>query len=151
MKIWQWLGYFGLTPFLACLWLVKFPIQSLPIDPQQAFLFYSAIILSFLSGTLWPKDQVHIKADDQPKKYACASSAKQVMSNSFCLYAFFCLFLPCFFQLFMLPLGYMLILLAEYILFKEFQDSFTVAYCKMRAILTISVVFLHFVALNSWF
>ena len=60
MKTWQWLGYLGLIPFVACLWLFNAPIDSALnqtlFNPQQAFIFYSAIILSFLAGALWRKD-----------------------------------------------------------------------------------------------
>ena len=66
MKTWQWLGYLGLIPFLVCLWLFETDSTSLAtnlsFNPQQGFVYYSAIILSFLSGAYGEKNQViHIQ------------------------------------------------------------------------------------------
>jgi hypothetical protein len=78
MKTWQWLGYLGLLPFLACLWSATFASNSLLDNPQQAFIFYSAIILSFLSGSLWRKDT------------SALNVKSQMWSNIFCIYAYYC-------------------------------------------------------------
>ncbi|MCK8046367.1 DUF3429 domain-containing protein [Shewanella sp. 1CM18E] len=52
-QIWTWLGYAGLLPFIITT-LMIWTGWSLPwLEPVQAFISYSAIILSFLAGTLW--------------------------------------------------------------------------------------------------
>ena len=100
MKTWHWLGYLGLIPFVACLWLTAFPLENFPVNPQQGFLFYSATILSFISGTLWQKDKtIHYANQKSPNQALEALeehhwpwSSKQIISNIFCLLAFVCLF-----------------------------------------------------------
>jgi len=143
MKIWQWLSYLGLIPFVACLWLFNISINGtsndLLFDPQQAFLFYSSIILSFLAGALWRKDTLnqHI--------------TMQIFSNFLCLYAFFCLFIPTFFALIFLPIGYLSLFLVEYILCKNKEHGYTQSYFAMRLVLSVLVILLHATALMSWF
>lgn len=143
MKIWQWLGYLGLIPFAACLWLYQISIDSaannLLFNPQQAFIFYSAIILSFLAGTLWRKDTLNLHI------------ATQIISNLLCLYAFVCLFIPIFYALIFLPLGYFSLLLAEYMLCNNKETAYTKSYFSMRLRLTVSVIFLHSMAIMFWF
>jgi len=143
MKTWQWLGYLGLFPFLACLWLFEMSFDgsanNLLFNPQQGFVFYSAIILSFLAGVLWRKEPggEHSKA--------------QIISNIFCLYAYLCLFLPSFYALIFLPFGYLSLFLAEYLLYNNKQDVFTNPYFIMRFRLTLLVSLLHGIAVISWF
>jgi hypothetical protein len=143
MRIWQWLGYLGLIPFVACLWLSEISISSaannLFFNPQQAFLFYGAIILSFLAGALWRKDTLtpHI--------------ATQIISNLLCLYAFVCLFMPIFYALIFLPLGYFSLFFVEYFLCNNKENAYTTSYYSMRLILTVLVIFLHATALMLWF
>ncbi len=51
--VWLGLGYAGLLPFIITT-LMLWGDWSLPwLDPQFAFISYSATILSFLAGTLW--------------------------------------------------------------------------------------------------
>ena len=135
----QVLGYSGLIPFVACLYLVQFSGQTLILDPQPGFVIYSAIILSFLAGTLWRKTSVP------------AHSALQITSNIFCLFACLCLFLPLYYALLLLPLGYLGLLLAEYHLDMKRDSSFTQAYFNLRLILTLTVCSLHALAVMLWF
>ena len=87
MKTWKLLGYLGLIPFIICLIVVEsYPHNSL-FNSQQVFHFYSAIILSFLAGTLWKKDSHH------------SQSNGLIVSNVLCLYAFSCLFYPLYYAL----------------------------------------------------
>ena len=143
MKTWQWLGYLGLIPFLVCLWLFETDSHSVAdnssFNPQQVFVYYSAIILSFLSGALWRKESGnnHSKA--------------QITSNVFCLYSFICLFLKTYDALIFLPLGYLGLLLAEYLLSNNKQDLFSTPYFIMRLRLTVLVILLHGTALVLWF
>jgi hypothetical protein len=143
MKTWQWLGYLGILPFVFCLWLFNMPVEgmadNLLFDPKQTFIFYSAIILSFIAGTLWRKDRVK------------GESAGQILSNIFCLYAFLCLLIPLFYALIFLPLGYFSLLLTEYILCNNKEDGYTKPYFTMRLRLTTLVIIFHGFALTLWF
>jgi hypothetical protein len=146
MKIaqtWQWLGYLGLLPFVFFLSFsdttLKVSSYNLPYDSKHAFVFYSAIILSFLAGNLWTKDT---KKDQ---------TALPLISNIFCLYAFICLLSPLFLALILLGLGYLSIFLLEYILCKGNESSYSVSYFTMRLLLTFIVCLLHCYALFSWF
>ncbi|WP_440877201.1 DUF3429 domain-containing protein [Thalassotalea sp. PLHSN55] len=159
MKTWQWLGYLGLIPFIACLWLTTFPLDNVAVDPQQGFVFYSAIILSFIAGTLWQKDHTICKENkksehqvlNQLEQHRCALPSKQIVSNVFCLLAFGCLLLPIFYGLLILPLGYLTLLLAEYVLYRGNDQTFTKSYFLMRFTLTVLVTSLHCIALLLWF
>jgi hypothetical protein len=142
MKTWQLLGYLGLIPFIFFLCLFDNPTQYLPVTPQQAFVFYSVTILSFLAGALWRKDN------------SLLSKKLQIISNSFCLYAFTCLLLPLHIAIPLLPLGYLLMLRTEYLLL--LQDEYLCChkqqgmrareYFTMRLILTVLVSSLHGIA-----
>lgn len=159
MKTWHWLGYLGITPFVAFLWLTAFPLENSPVNPQQGFIFYSAIILSFIAGTLWQKDNKNLNASQKSQNQAFEEldnrrsvwSSKQIISNVFCLFAFVCLFLPLFYGLLILPLGYLALLLAEYMLYHDNDQTFTKSYFKMRITLTVLVSALHCIALLTWF
>ena len=143
MQTWQWLGYLGLIPFVACLWLFNTPIDSLSNDilfnPQQAFIFYSSILLSFLAGTLWRKDNL------------TQQTKMQIFSNFLFLYAFICLFIPTFYALIFLPIGYLGLFLVEHRLCNNKEHGYTHSYFTMRLILTVLVISLHVIALMSWF
>lgn len=138
------LGYLGLVPFVFFLWAVEVTTHNIEhplaiIEPQQGFLFYSAIILSFLAGTLWKKDA------------SLDNSASQILSNIFCLIAFTCLFIPLIYALTLLSSAYLCLLWAEYLLCYKQQPSFTRSYFSMRLRLTIIVIALHGTALVAWF
>lgn len=49
------LGYAGLIPFLTAAWAALGDRTLFQLSPGLIFLTYSAIILSFLGGTLWGK------------------------------------------------------------------------------------------------
>lgn len=145
LKTWEWLGYLGLIPFVTCLWIFKLKsndeINHLFFNPQQAFQFYSVIILTFLAGALWKQGNSH--------RY----STRHIISNLLCLYAYLWLFMPLLYALIFLPLGYVAMLVSEYFLVekgkttnKRFSDYYT-----MRLTLTFSVITLHAIALIAWF
>ena len=92
-----------------------------------------------MSGTLWQK-----KASKRQVKL-------QVLSNIFCLIAFACLLLPAFYALIILPIAYVGLLLAEYLLCFQQQITLTASYIKMRLILTLLVVLSHISALQLWY
>ena len=64
MKTWQTLGYLGLLPFFICL-MVGVVIKGFESEAQKIFIFYSAIILSFISGSLWTVMDKSAKAKQQ--------------------------------------------------------------------------------------
>jgi len=133
------LGYMGLLPFIICLSLVQFIGSPSILDPQAGFVIYSAIILSFLSGTLWRKASYP------------SHPALQITSNIFCLFACLCLLLPVFYGLLLLPLGYLTLLLTEYHLCMNKDKNFTRIYFNLRLILTLTVCSLHALAIMLWF
>lgn len=139
MKTWKSLGYLGLIPFIACLLMVESFPHNMLFNSQQVFHFYSAIILCFLAGSLWKKDTRN------------EQSNSLIVSNILCLYAFSCLFLPLDFALVFLPLGYMALLVAEYIFCEKKRAPFITPYFSMRLILTLFVSVLHAIALFWWF
>jgi len=130
MKTYKILGYAGLLPFLCCLVLLQSPQPYLVVEPSQAFTFYSAVILSFIAGTLWRKDNV-------------TNKRAQIISNVICLYVFVCLFLPKLAALIFLSFGYLLLFIAEYLLCNTKDDADTQEYLKMRFSLTIIVSLLQ--------
>ena len=144
-KISTYLGYLGLLPFYICLLLSQIvnneqlEPHSLIVSIQQAFVFYSAIILSFMSGTLWQKET----SKKQLKL--------QLLSNVLCLIAFACLLMPVFYTLIILPITYAGLLLTEYRLRFQQQITLTASYIKMRLILTLLVVLSHITALLLWY
>lgn len=52
-QIWTWLGYAGLLPFIITTVMIWMGWALPWFPPVQAFISYSAIILSFVAGTLW--------------------------------------------------------------------------------------------------
>lgn len=53
MRFLQWLGYAGLIPFVALVLLSHWPIWP-ELQAETLFQRYSAIILAFMAGVLWP-------------------------------------------------------------------------------------------------
>lgn len=161
--VWRGLGYLGLLPFIGCLWLFEYLPQLAEVDflqpylntfvvkPQQAFIFYSTIILSFMAGSLWKKDTYNANTHTSKINSPSSSKALSVISNLICLFAFACLFLSIFYSLILLPLGYLCALLIEYYFCNKKDPSFTPQYIKMRIILTAIVISLHAIALILWF
>lgn len=124
--VWRGLGYLGLLPFIGCLWLFEYLPQladvnflqpylnTLAVNPQQAFIFYSAIILSFMAGSLWKKDTYNANTHESKINSSSSNKALSVISNLICLFAFTCLFLSIFYSLILLPLSYLCVLFIEY-------------------------------------
>ncbi|WP_207061874.1 DUF3429 domain-containing protein [Motiliproteus sp. SC1-56] len=56
--LWQRLGYAGLLPFVFALAAqgLGWPASPSELSPARVFIAYSAIILSFLGGTLWGRE-----------------------------------------------------------------------------------------------
>lgn len=137
------LAYLGLIPFLVAIFLNEFYSQeytafglNLP-SPQFMFVAYSAVILSFLSGTLW-------KRDLKP-----TSKSVQLYSNLFSILAFVSVMIPIKVALIVLPVAYLLLLITE-----QNQLSNQAAkngYLQLRYRITLAVIFLHPTAFFFWF
>jgi hypothetical protein len=141
------LGYAGIIPFAIPVWLM---IDGFWFGPglQSAALFglyapyifiaYSAVILSFMSGTLW--------ANVQMTGNLSLVKPAVLMSNFLALSAWFALLLiyiapiMTIFTVTLLMLGFISLLWAERIV-----DSGTKVYWRMRLSLTTIVTALHLV------
>jgi hypothetical protein len=137
MKSWQLLGYLGLLPFIAFLY-VSVGVENPNITAQQAFLTYSAIIISFIAGTLWRKDDHHVN--------------QQITSNALSLIAFLALFIERDLALIILVFSFLFLFIYEQKLAKGTQqNNLNTNYMRMRFWLTLIVVSLHITAYFLWF
>ena len=139
MKTWKTLGYMGLIPFVLCLYLSGHEMFW-GIDPKQAFIAYSAVILSFIAGTLW---QVN-----GPQQSYKQKSKQQIISNFFSLIAFVSLLINPYVALAILTTSYLLHFLYEVRL--VLQDELNPEYITMRFRLTLTVILLHITAFIVW-
>lgn len=136
MQTKQYLGYLGLSPFLLTFAFSAYTEELFNISAVQLFIFYSAIILSFIAGTLWRKHN-----DNQSIKL-------QLCSNVFSVLAFFTLLLPHYIALVALAKFYLLILLCEYHF--DHVEPENHSYLQMRLHLTSLVVIIHIIAFIFW-
>lgn len=136
MKAWKILGYLGLLPFIVSLYLST-EIVFLGVSTKQVFIAYSAVILSFIAGSIWRRDS-QIYFDKQ-----------NVISNLFSLLAFASLLFNHKLALIILAVSFMLLFLYEKSLGK--QNKLLSDYINMRFWLTLIVVLLHITAYFLWF
>ena len=136
MKPLKTLGYLGLIPFIVCLYLSS-EQTIFGVSTQLAFIAYSAVILSFIAGTIWQRDTKNV----HDKRY--------IISNIFSLIAFIALLTPTKLALIILALGYICIFIYENSLSK--QKEITTDYMNMRFWLTQIVLLLHISAYITWF
>ena len=137
MKVWQLLGYLGLLPFIAFLYL-SVNSENPNITAQQAFVAYSAIIVSFIAGTLWRKDDHHI--------------SQQITSNTLSLMAFSSLLIAPDLALIILVFSFLFLFIYEQKSAKNTQqNTLNANYMRMRFWLTLIVVSLHITAYFLWF
>jgi ABC-type Fe3+-siderophore transport system permease subunit len=135
MSTWKTLGYAGLIPFFGCLTLSAY-IDNLGFNSQQVFIAYSAVILSFIAGSLWRID------DNNEHK------SRQLISNIFSLIAFSALCVHFLAGLIILASSYPLILFFEYKM--TGQASMKKHYMIMRCKLTLLVFIVHIFAVYLW-
>jgi ABC-type Fe3+-siderophore transport system permease subunit len=135
MSTWKTLGYAGLIPFFGCLILSTY-IDNLGFNSQQVFIAYSAVILSFIAGSLWRID------DNNEHK------SRQLISNIFSLIAFSALCVHFLAGLIILASSYPLILFFEYKM--TGQASMKKHYMIMRCKLTLLVFIAHICAIYLW-
>ena len=136
MKACKILGYLGLLPFIVSLY-ISTEIVFLGIPTKQVFIAYSAVILSFIAGSIWRKDSQNF------------FDKQNVISNLFSLLAFASLLLDQKLALIILAVGFMLLFLYEKSLSK--QNKLLTDYMNMRFWLTSIVVLLHITAYFLWF
>lgn len=136
MNVWKILGYLGLLPFIASLYLSTETV-IFGISTKQAFIAYSAVILSFIAGTIWRRES----KNHHDKQY--------VISNVFSLLAFVSLMVYHKIALIILAISFMLLFLYEKSLGK--QNKLLTEYISMRFWLTLIVVLLHITAYLLWF
>lgn len=132
------LGFLGLIPFFASLyWVIT---QQTPLDYNPAFLFlsYSAIILSFLAGTLWGRS---IQLDQTP-----TGSLLLIISNGAAIVAWCSLLLGFEFYvatLILLMAGFSALLAIEYRGYDTYFEGTEPYYMQMRFTLTTIVLITH--------
>lgn len=136
MQTKQYLGYLGLTPFVLILLFEQTVARLFVQSPVQMFIFYSAVILSFVAGTLWRKQNSHV------------NTKRQLLSNLFSLLAFTSLLMPHSIALMILATTYLALLSCEHY-FDQVQPD-NRSYLKMRLHLTALVIIMHIVAFVLW-
>ena len=81
IKTWQWLGFAGLLPFIILSVLAFNHSLLAPEHTMLGFVSYSAVILSFVAGTLWGK-AVILTLDDNIAKLLIISNIKQLSTTT---------------------------------------------------------------------
>ncbi|MBB1319141.1 DUF3429 domain-containing protein [Shewanella sp. SR43-4] len=141
IKTWQWLGFAGLLPFIILSVLAFNHSLLAPEMTMLGFVSYSAVILSFVAGTLWGK-AVILTLDDNIAKLL-------IISNIIALGCWIALLTPFVLSaLILLVSGYLYLLYVE---FKAKQLSTTTSYITLRTILTSVAVVCHIVVMLSLF
>jgi heme/copper-type cytochrome/quinol oxidase subunit 2 len=139
MKSWQLLGYLGLLPFITSLYLSVESV-SWVITAKQDFVAYSAIIVSFIAGSIWRKDDKH------------THTKQQIISNSFSLLAFISLLTYTNIALIILSFSFLFLYVYERDLAKcSTDENRTSEYMAMRFWLTLIVISMHITAYILWF
>ena len=140
------LGVAGLLPFiaslLATLLVASASDMDMAVQPKLIFVFYSAVILSFLCGAFWGR---LINKD-----YSLKVALLLVVTNLLALAAWISLLLVYEYpvlSLGLLGLAYLSVLGFEYIEAKLLYKTVYRAYLKLRFWLTFSVVAMHLVML----
>lgn len=134
-KLWQLLGYAGLIPFLFLTWLYLYGVTKIGLAISFVFICYSAVIMSFISGSLWL--QRHEDGMIMPS----------LGSNLLSLLAFFSILQTPIVSLILLSLGYLLLIGLE-LIYDVYQHR-PEGYKKMRIVLTVVVVSCHLLMLNA--
>jgi heme/copper-type cytochrome/quinol oxidase subunit 2 len=138
MKTWKILGYLGLIPFAVFFYYGS--EQSLfVINSKFSFIGYSAIILSFIAGSLWRESSIY------------RNSQTQIISNLVSLIAFVCLLVNISTSLIVLPITYSFIFVYQLKLYNQSTEKeFSSEYMTMRFWLTLVVIIFHLLAFNLW-
>jgi hypothetical protein len=139
IKTWQWLGFAGLLPFIILSVLAFNHSLLAPEHTILGFVSYSAVILSFIAGSLWGK-AVILTLDNNIAKLL-------IISNIIALASWVALLTPFVLSaLILLASGHLYLLYVE---FKAKQLSSTTSYLTLRTILTSVAVTCHVVVMLS--
>ncbi|MEX1220760.1 MAG: DUF3429 domain-containing protein [Idiomarina sp.] len=139
-KLTNLLGYLGLLPFLAATVLEVIDADFLGKSGLTYFASYSAIILSFMAGTLWGKV---LSANDEG-----GTAVAFIMSNVFALAAWASLLMErSVITLVILVIGYALLWFTEKNPAVGQSNYCPITYGRLRRRLTIIVVVLHLIVL----
>lgn len=131
------LGCAGLLPFLGAL-LATAGLVQMPVEPQQMFVFYSAVILSFLCGSVWGRLL--------GVEFTFRVGFFLIFSNLVCLTAWLSLLSYSWrleSSLGLLILGYILILACECIVVELLYKEVYRGYLSLRCWLSLGVITLH--------
>lgn len=132
-KLWIYLGYAGLLPFISLALLSAFSNIEIGLSTHFVFTCYSASILSFLAGSIWLQGQTQ------------ALFGPTLCSNLITLLAFISLLLSYPIGIVLLLIGYLIVFWIE-IAFKLYANK-PDGYKTMRSWLTVVVLLCHFVIL----
>lgn len=140
------LGIAGLLPFIATLLAALsetfVSVINLPIEPKKIFIFYSAVILSFLCGALW--------ARLLSRDFSLRIAYLLVLANIFALAAWVSLLVDSEDLVLSLPLlilCYLILIYFEYTNVELLYENVYPEYLKLRIGLTFSVIIMHLVML----
>jgi hypothetical protein len=141
------LGFAGLLPFLGALLALMLNVD-LPFKAGQVFVFYSAIILSFLCGAVWGSllNTSCVALDLVETDFTKKAVALFIVSNLVSLTAWASLLIyntHLDLSLGLLILGYTVVLAAEYAMRELLYKQVYRGYLKLRSWLTFGVVTLH--------
>lgn len=126
------LGFLGLTPFLVGAVGVLAGFHSPTLEPLNVFITYSAVILSFLSGSLW--------ANAGHQGMSREAALTMILSNVFCLTAWLALLLHNNLSAVLLLLvAFPLLCVAE----GRVKENLPPSYMRLRTILTWVVFVTH--------
>lgn len=141
MHDWRLLGYLGLIPFATCIGLSIYD-TAWKETAEQAFIAYSAVILSFIAGTVWQGDRSE------------SSGQQNLVSNIFSLAAFASLLIANSVAVWVLSGSFILLFYYETLLMKKTTTNRLeelYQYMNMRFWLTLTVVIFHMLAIYFWF
>ena len=139
-KTYSILGYAGLLPFIISTCLILMGQTLFSIDPFMLFITYSAIILSFLAGTLWGREssKVHYLNDDK----------LLIISNVVSVVAWVAIVANhLYVSLLMLSVGYVVVYLKDRQQWRE--KTLSDKYIKLRTQLTVVALICHLIFIGS--
>ena len=154
MKTRQILGYAGIAPFLLGIYFSTGNF-NVGIHKTLPFIAYSAVILSFLAGSLWKVHMIHPCENNEKQRMYLdhdSFSEQQIVSNVISVLAFISVLILPEISLILLALGYVFIWFYERRIngtnsFDELPEN----YLSMRTHLTFIVFLLHLLTYILWF
>ncbi|MFV7771805.1 DUF3429 domain-containing protein [Shewanella marisflavi] len=139
-KTYSMLGYAGLLPFILSTCLMLTGLTFFSLDPFMLFTSYSAIILSFLAGTLWGREscKVHYLTEDK----------LLIISNVVSVAAWVAIVVNhLYVSLLILSVGYLVVYLKDRQQWRE--KTLSDEYIQLRTRLTAVAVLCHLIILGA--